>query len=99
MPMFVVEYSYSPETSAGRDDHRTDHRAWIQELVRRRTIRSSGPLADHSGALFIVESADADTVTRMFSHDPFARAGLVESVRVTEWQPKRGDASLRESTD
>ncbi|MDJ0391712.1 YciI family protein [Rhodococcus sp. G-MC3] len=98
MPMFVVEYSYTPETSSGRDDHRTDHRAWIQEMVRRHTIRSSGPLADHSGAMFIVQSVDADTVARMFARDPFARAGLVESVRIAEWHPTAGDAALREGS-
>lgn len=93
MPMFVVEYSYSPETSGGRDDHRTDHRAWVHELVRRKIIRSSGPLADHSGAMFIVQSTDADAVARQFARDPFARAGLVDDVRITEWQPTKGELS------
>lgn len=93
MTMFVVEYSYTAETSGGRDDHRTDHRAWIQEMVRRRTIRSSGPLADHSGAMFIVESADADSVARLFARDPFARADLIENVRITEWKPAMGEFS------
>ena len=64
VPMFLVEYTYTPATSAGRDDHRTDHRAWLTEMVRRRIIRSSGPLADHSGAMFVVESADKDTAAR-----------------------------------
>ena len=91
MPMFVVEYSYTPDTSSGRDDHRTDHRAWIHELVRRHIIRSSGPLADHSGAMFIVQSSSADAVARMFAHDPFALAGLVDDVRITEWTPATGE--------
>ncbi|WP_338892600.1 YciI family protein [Rhodococcus sovatensis] len=93
MPMFVVEYSYTAETSGGRDDHRTDHRAWILEMVRRKTIRSSGPLADHSGAMFIVSASDAGAVARVFAHDPFARAGLVEDVRITEWKPAMGEFS------
>lgn len=93
MSMFVVEYSYTPDTSGGRDDHRTDHRAWVHEMVRRKTIRSSGPLADHSGAMFIVESVDADAVARLFSHDPFARAGLIDDVRITQWTPAMGEFS------
>ncbi|WP_072801970.1 YciI family protein [Rhodococcoides yunnanense] len=93
MAMFVVEYTYTPESSAGRDDHRTDHRAWLTELVRRKIVRSSGPLADHSGAMFIVQAADADAVARLFSHDPFARADLVEDIRVSEWSPAMGDFS------
>ncbi|MGA9872845.1 MAG: YciI family protein [Rhodococcus sp. (in: high G+C Gram-positive bacteria)] len=93
MSMFIVEYSYTPETSGGRDDHRTDHRAWIHEMVRRKIIRSSGPLADHSGAMFVVSAANADAVARLFAHDPFARAGLVDDVRITEWAPATGEFS------
>lgn len=93
MTMFVVEYSYTAETSGGRDDHRTDHRAWIHELVRRGTIRSSGPLADHTGAMFIVESTGADAVARLFARDPFARADLIDDVRITEWTPALGEFS------
>lgn len=91
MPMFVVEYSYTPSTSGGRDDHRTDHRAWIHEMVRRKIIKSSGPLADHSGAMFIVECSDAECVARQFAHDPFVRANLVGDVTITEWAPAAGE--------
>lgn len=93
MPMFVVEYSYTPETSGGRDDHRTDHRAWVHEMVRRKIIRSSGPLADHSGAMFIVDAPNVDAVSRQFAHDPFVRAQLVDDVRITEWEPTKGEFS------
>lgn len=85
MPTFVVEYDYSPDTSSGRDDHRTDHRAWLRELERRKILRSSSPRADHSGATMIVEGADKESVERMFAHDPFALAHLIEHVRVSEW--------------
>jgi len=88
MPVFVVEYTYSPETSSGRDDHRTDHRAWLAELVRRKVVLSSGPRADHTGAQFIVDGADEDTVTRLFTHDPFARANLVSKVLIRIWNPR-----------
>lgn len=89
MPVFVVEYTYSPpETSSGRDDHRTDHHAWLAELVRRKVVLSSGPpLADHTGAQFIVDAADEDTVTRLFTHDPFAQANLVAKVLIGTWNP------------
>ncbi|MDJ0361516.1 YciI family protein [Rhodococcus sp. H29-C3] len=84
MSTFVVEYSYTPESSSGRDDHRTDHRAWLTEMIRRGIVRSSGPSADHSGAKFIVESTDLDTASRLFTYDPFVRAHLVEDVRIVE---------------
>lgn len=85
MPLFVVEYTFSPETSSGRDDHRTDHHGWLAELVRRKVVLSSHPFAEAHGARFVVDAADAETVTRLFTHDPFARANLVETVRVREW--------------
>ncbi|CCQ16674.1 putative uncharacterized protein [Rhodococcus sp. AW25M09] len=84
MPIFVVEYAYSPETSSGRDDHRTDHRAWLRELERRKILRSSSPLPDHSGSTMIVEGADKETVERLLAHDPFALAHLIDHVRVEE---------------
>lgn len=91
MPMFVVEYAYSPETSGGRDDHRTDHRAWLHELMRRKIVRSSGPLADRSGAVIIAEGADRESISRLFEHDPFALADLIDSVSISEWQPVIGE--------
>lgn len=84
MPMFVVQYTYTPETSSGRDDHRTDHRAWLRELERRKILRSSSPLADHSGATMIVEGTDRASVERMFAHDPFALAHLIDRVQIEE---------------
>ncbi|SNS24544.1 YciI family protein [Rhodococcoides kyotonense] len=93
MAMFVVEYSYTPESSAGRDDHRTDHRAWLTELVRRKVVRSSGPLADHTGAMFIVQASDEDAVRRLFSHDPFVLADLVADIKISEWTPAMGEFS------
>jgi uncharacterized protein YciI len=91
MPLFVVEYTYSPESSSGRDDHRTDHHAWLAELVRRKVVLSTHPVAEGHGALFIVDAADADTTTRLFTHDPFAHANLVATVRVREWNPEIGE--------
>ncbi|WP_072691292.1 YciI family protein [Rhodococcus marinonascens] len=87
MSLFAVEYTYNPETSSGRDDHRTDHRAWLDELVRRHVVRSMHPLADGSGAVIIVDAEDADSVARLFRHDPFSLADLVENVRISEWTP------------
>ncbi|BAH48516.1 YciI family protein [Rhodococcus opacus] len=93
MPLFVVEYTYSPETSALRDDHRTQHRAWLTELLRRKIMRSSGPLASGHGALFIVDAEDEDAVARLFAHDPFAEEKLVANVQIREWAPAMGEFS------
>lgn len=90
MPLFVVQYTYAHEKSAQRDDHRTDHRAWLADLVRRGIVRSSGPFADGGGALMMVEAATADDVNALFDQDPFAKRDLVEDRVVREWVPVFG---------
>lgn len=91
MPLFLVEYTYAPEKSDARDAVRTDHRAWLSDLVDRKVVRSSGPFPDGSGALIIVDADDAGTVRTLCTHDPFARAGLVADSRITEWKPVMGE--------
>ncbi|QBJ98178.1 hypothetical protein ERC79_21210 [Rhodococcus sp. ABRD24] len=90
MPLFAVQYTYAPEKSAQRDDHRTDHRAWLADLVRRGIVHSSGPFADGSGALMMVEGTDSAEVRALFDQDPFARAHLVERAEIREWIPVFG---------
>lgn len=90
MPLFAVQYTYAPEKSAQRDDHRTDHRAWLSDLVRRGIVHSSGPFADGSGALMMAEGASADDVRTLFDQDPFAKRGLVEDRTIREWIPVFG---------
>ena len=93
MSLFVVEYTYSADTVAGRDEHRPAHREWLGELAERKTVVSSGPFADGSGAFIIVDAADAETVELLFTHDPFARNGLVADLRIVEWVPVLGEFS------
>lgn len=90
MPLFAVQYTYAHEKSAQRDDHRTDHRAWLADLVRRGIVHSSGPFADGGGALMMVEAENSDAVNALFDQDPFAKQDLVESRVVREWIPVFG---------
>ncbi|WP_420880869.1 YciI family protein [Rhodococcus sp. (in: high G+C Gram-positive bacteria)] len=90
MPLFAVQYTYAHEKSAERDDHRTDHRAWLADLVRRGIVHSSGPFADGGGALMMVEAATAADVEALFDQDPFAKRSLVENRVVREWIPVFG---------
>lgn len=80
-----MECPHSPETSSGRDDHRTDHHGCSPNLVRRKAVLSSHPLAEGHGARFVVDAADAETGTRLFRHDPFGHGNVIAAVRVHEW--------------
>ncbi|MGV8870890.1 MAG: YciI family protein [Rhodococcus sp. (in: high G+C Gram-positive bacteria)] len=90
MPLIAVSYSYSPSTADGRDTHRAAHRAWLADLLDRKTLVSSGPYADGSGALLLVEGPDAATVETLFAQDPFAVENLIESTTFHEWTPVMG---------
>ena len=93
MPLFAVEYTYSDSTAADRDIHRPDHRAWLGGLVEQDIVRSSGPYVDGSGALIIFAADNVDALRELLTQDPFAKAGLIESVRATEWKPVMGALS------
>lgn len=90
MPLIAVSYTYSPATTEGRDTHRAAHRAWLADLLDRKTLVSSGPYADSSGALLLVEGPDAATVETLFAQDPFAVENLIETATFHEWTPVMG---------
>lgn len=90
MPLFAVHYTYTDATAADRATHRPEHRAWLTALVEAGTVLSSGPYPDGTGALLLFRAADEPTLTALLGHDPFAVRGLIEAVRVVEWQPVMG---------
>ncbi|SEK34498.1 YciI family protein [Rhodococcus maanshanensis] len=95
MPIVAVEYTYSEATAAARDEVRPDHRAWLSGLVDSGVVLTTGPFADGSGALILVAADDVAAARSLFTNDPFARAGLVEAARFTEWVPVMGQFSDR----
>ncbi|MFC7450062.1 YciI family protein [Rhodococcus daqingensis] len=90
MPIIAVEYTYSEATAAARDEVRPDHRAWLSGLVDDGVVLTTGPFADGSGALILVQAEAAAAARTLFTNDPFAKAGLVEAARFTEWTPVMG---------
>ncbi|RMI28528.1 YciI family protein [Nocardia stercoris] len=90
MPIFAVHYTYAGTTVAGRDQHRPEHRQWLTGNLEQRALLSSGPYLDGSGALLLWRAEDADTLAEILTADPFAREGLIEAVRITEWLPIMG---------
>ncbi|BAH50637.1 YciI family protein [Rhodococcus opacus] len=91
MPYFVVEYSYTAETTAGRDTHRAAHRAWLADLVDTGTVITCGPYGNDAGAFIIVNADTTETVRALFADDPFAVHGLVPDQRILHWTPVLGN--------
>jgi uncharacterized protein len=87
---FLVQYTYSPASAEARDQARPRHRSWVADQLNMGAVISSGPFADGTGALILVQDQDQHAVRRRFAEDPFAVEGLIEHVEITEWIPVLG---------
>jgi uncharacterized protein YciI len=90
MALFAVLYTYAEAQAAGRDEHRPAHRAWLNDLVDKGTVLTSGPYPDGSGALILVRAEDLSAAQTLFAEDPFARNNLLHEARIVEWKPTMG---------
>lgn len=90
MPFFAVTYRYEPAQSEDREANKPAHREWLSEQVEAGAIRSVGPFVDGSGALLLVDAADADAARELTSQDPHCRRGLVSEITVRQWLPVFG---------
>lgn len=91
MSVFAVEYVYSPDQSALREEHRPAHREWLGRLVEQGRVLTSGPFADGTGALLIFTADSENDLHQLVSEDPFARAQAISAVKTTEWTPVTGE--------
>lgn len=72
-----------------RLDTRPDHVAFLNDLNARGTLKFAGPFLDGDGkpdgSLVVIEVADAAAAQAIAEADPYAGAGLFESVQVRPW--------------
>ncbi len=90
MTVFAVEYVYTADSSAVRDDRRPAHRAWLAGLADEGQLLTSGPYGDGAGALLIFKVQDETQLNELLKQDPFAVAGTIAGIRTTEWTPVIG---------
>lgn len=90
MTIFAVEYVYDAESDALRNEHRPAHRAWLASLVEEGKVLATGPFKDGAGALLIFAEQDEAALNATLAQDPFADAGGISGLKVTEWQPVIG---------
>ncbi|NYI07326.1 YciI family protein [Allostreptomyces psammosilenae] len=91
MPVFAVTYTYTDD-SAGRDEHRPAHRAYLGTFAEKGILLCSGPFAagEAPGALLLIGAESKEEALAVTEDDPFRRLGLVTDVTVREWTPVLG---------
>jgi uncharacterized protein len=72
-----------------RADNRNAHLDYLKKFSN--AIFAAGPLLDDAGtamigSLLVMDFADRGAVDRFLEGDPYSRAGLFASVRVTPWR-------------
>lgn len=72
-----------------RLDNRPDHVAFLNKLNEAGTLKIAGPFLGEDGnpmgSLVVIEAANKMEAARIGAEDPFAKAGLFETVRIRAW--------------
>jgi uncharacterized protein YciI len=72
-----------------RLDNRPDHVAFLRKLNEAGTLKFAGPFLDEegnpTGSLVVIEAADRMEAASIGAEDPYAKAGLFETVRIRAW--------------
>ena len=90
MTVFAVEYVYAADSTEARNEARPAHREWLAGLAQDGVLLASGPYGDGAGALLIFKTADEAALNSILKQDPFAAAGVIAGIRITEWSPVTG---------
>ncbi|MCF7552333.1 MULTISPECIES: YciI family protein [Pseudonocardia] len=85
MGIYAVTYTYGPDTDVARDAHRPRHKDFLADLHEAGTLRASGPLADGTGALLLLEAESDAQVEHLLDGDPFRQEGLIGERTVRGW--------------
>ena len=90
MPYFAVICRDKPGALPVRMESRTAHLAYIEETG---AVFMAGPLLEDGqmvGSLLVLDLADLDAAKAWAAGDPYARAGLFDSVAISEWKKMVG---------
>lgn len=88
MPLFVLTCLDKPDGLPLRLSTRQQHLDFI--AANRAAIRAAGPFLNDAdemcGSMLIIEAADQTAAAELASRDPYAIAGLFESVTLRPWK-------------
>ena len=89
MPLYTLSCRDKPDSLPLRAETRPRHLAYL-EAAGPVSVKLGGPWLDEAGApigsLLIVEAQDIEAARAFAAADPYAQAGLFESVRVEPWR-------------
>jgi hypothetical protein len=88
MPTFAIHCIDKPMQQALRQATRPDHLAYLERARDRVVV--AGPLLDDAGqpigSMLLMRFPDYNAAVAFAADDPYARAGLFQSVAVTAWR-------------
>lgn len=87
MNTYAVIYTYTDD-AASRDEHRPEHKAFLESQYEAGRLRVSGPFGpdSRSGALLVIEGESVDEVAALMDQDPFHKRGLIAERDIRSWQ-------------
>lgn len=78
-----------PDHLQVRMDARPDHVAFLDGLNGSGVLKFAGPFLDEAGkpngSLVVIDAGDKAAAEKLASADPYAKAGLFESVEIRPW--------------
>ena len=87
--LFALICKDKPDARQLRMDTRPRHVAFLEALNSERKLAFAGPFLDDDGkpdgSLVVIEAADRAEAEALAANDPYARAGLFESIEIRAW--------------
>ncbi|KFB08790.1 YciI-like protein [Nitratireductor basaltis] len=87
--IFAITCKDKPGHLQTRMDTRPEHVAFLNDLNDKGTLKFAGPFLDEEGkpcgSLVAIEAADKAEAKAIADSDPYAKAGLFESVEIRPW--------------
>jgi len=87
--IFVLICKDKPDHLQLRLDNRPAHVAYLNGLNAAGGLKFAGPFLDEAGkpcgSMVAIEAADLASAQAVADNDPYAKAGLFESVRIQPW--------------
>lgn len=95
MPLFAIYCTDKPNHQAVRQDTRPAHLEYVAQWAGQ--ILLGGPMTTEDGAmvgsLLVMDFADEAAAQAFAEGDPYAKAGLFESVRIRRFKAVLGSAA------